>query len=112
MVVGGRLSGIAVVVMLVATPAFADSLATIAPLALGQFPVGCSNVEQDFTRIQPGESARQYWEGFPTGGQERYVDQLLLDPAHVLRVALPVPDDRELYVDRATSTVAYDFLVC
>lgn len=111
-----RLGGIAVVLgLLVLGRALADPfdpLATVAPLPLGKFPVGCSNVEQDFTRIQPGESAQQYWEGFPTGSQERYVDQLLLDPTHVLRVDLPIPDDRELYVDRATTTVAYDFLVC
>jgi dienelactone hydrolase len=87
-------------------------LATVAPLPPGNFPVGCSNVEQDFTRLQPGETAQQYWEGFPTGGQERYVDQLLADPANVLRVALPVPGDRELFVDRANTAVAYDFLVC
>jgi predicted dienelactone hydrolase len=111
--VGARLSSIAAVAMLaVATAVFADSLATVAPLPLGTFPVGCSNVEQDFTRIQSGESAQQYWEGFPTGGQERYVDQLLVDPAHVLRVGLPVPDDLELYIDRANSSVTYDFLVC
>ena len=81
---GARLSSIGVVAMLaVASAAFADSMTTVAPLPLGAFPVGCSNVEQDFTRIQPGESAQQYWEGFPTGKQERYVDQLLLDPGHV-----------------------------
>ena len=95
-----------------ASAALADPLAVAAPLPPGTFPVGCSNVEQDFTRVPPGESAQQYWEGFPADGRERYVDQLLVDPADVLRVDLPVPDDRELYVDRATTTVAYDFLVC
>ena len=95
-----------------ATVAVADPLSEVAPLPPGTFPVGCSNVEQDFTRLQPGESAQQYWEGFPAAGRERYVDQLLLDPAHALRIDLSVPNDRELYVDRATTTVAYDFLVC
>jgi predicted dienelactone hydrolase len=90
----------------------ADPLATVAPLPPGIFPVGCSNVEQDFTRLQPGETAQQYWQGFPTGGQERYVDQLLIDPAHALRVDLSVPDDRELFVDRADTRVAYDLIVC
>jgi predicted dienelactone hydrolase len=92
--------------------AHADPLSVAAPLPPGAFPVGCSNVEQDFTRVQPGETAQQYWEGFPTGSAERYVDQLLVDPADVLRVDLRVPDDRELYVDRADTTVAYDFVVC
>jgi len=40
------------------------------------------------------------------------VSQLLVDPADTLRVAVPIPDDRELYVDRAGSAVEYDFLVC
>lgn len=90
----------------------ADPLATVAPLPPGAFPVGCSNVEQDFTRLQPGETAQQYWQGFPTGGQERYIDQLLVDPAHALRFDLSVPDDRELFVDRGNTRVAYDLLVC
>jgi predicted dienelactone hydrolase len=92
--------------------ATADPLAVAAPLPPGTFPVGCSNVEQDFTRVPPGESAQQYWQGFPASGSERYVDQLLLDPADVLRVDLAIPDDRELFVDRATTAVAYDFIVC
>ena len=52
----------------------ADPLAVVAPLPPGTYPVGCSNVEQDFSRIQPGETAQQYWEGFPSGNRERYVD--------------------------------------
>jgi predicted dienelactone hydrolase len=92
--------------------AFADPMAVVAPLAPGTLPVGCSNVEQDFTRLRPGETAQQYWEGFPSGGTERYVSQLLVDPADTVRAALPVPDDRELYIDRAASVVEYDFLVC
>jgi predicted dienelactone hydrolase len=108
----GRLAGILLfAAVALAAAAHADPLAELAPLAPGAYPVGCSNVEQDFTRVQPGETAQQYWEGFPAGS-ERYVDQLLVDPAHVLRVDLSVPDDRELYVDRATTSVVYDFLVC
>jgi len=95
-----------------ASALFADPLAVVAPLPPGTYPVGCSNVEQDFSRVQPGETAQQYWEGFPSANQERYVDTLLLDPADVLRTGVAVPDDRELYVDRAASVVTYDFLVC
>jgi hypothetical protein len=101
-----------VVAVALAGAAYADSLSVVAPLPPGTYPVGCSNVEQDFTRLQAGETAQQYWEGFPTGDQERYVDTLLVDPADVLRVDLSVPDNRDLYVDRATTTVAYDFVVC
>ena len=97
---------------LLANVSSADPMATVAPLPPGTFPVGCSNVEQDFSRLQPGDTAQQYWQGFPTGNQERYVDQLLVDPADALRIDLSVPDDRELFVDRADTRVAYDFLVC
>lgn len=103
----GILAGVAL-----ATAASADPTAIVAPLPPGAYPVGCSNVEQDFSRLQPGETAQQYWEGYPGGSGERYVDQLLADPADTLRAGIAVPDDRELYVDRATSVVAYDFLVC
>jgi predicted dienelactone hydrolase len=95
-----------------AAAALGDPLAVVAPLPPGTYPVGCSNIEQDFSRVQPGETAQQYWEGFPSGNQERYVDTLLVDPADVLRAGIAIPDDRELFVDRATTVVAYDFLVC
>ena len=98
--------------LLLAARSFADPLAVATPLPPGTYPVGCSNVEQDLSRVQAGETAQQYWEGFPSDGQERYVDQLLVDPTHALRVDLPVPDDRQLFVDRASTSVAYDFLVC
>lgn len=102
-----------VAMLALASAASADPLTVAAPLPPGTFPVGCSNVEQDFTRVPPGESAQQYWQGFPAAdGRERYVDQLLLDPAAGLRIDLAVPDDRELFVDRAATAVAYDFLVC
>ena len=90
----------------------ADPLAAVDPLPAGSYPVGCSNVEQDFSRVLPGESAQQYWQGFPSGGSERYVSQLLSDPADALQVAVPIPDDRELFVDRAATQVVYTFLVC
>ncbi len=89
-----------------------DPMAIVAPLPPGAYPVGCSNVEQDFSRVQAGETAQQYWEGYPSGNQERYVAQLLADPGNVLRAGITIPDDRELFVDRATSVVEYDFLVC
>src|SRR5216684_296562 len=77
-----------------------DPMAIVAPLPPGAYPVGCSNVEQDFSRVQSGESAQQYWEGYPSGNQERYVAQLLADPSNVLRAGIRIPDDRELFVDR------------
>jgi predicted dienelactone hydrolase len=90
----------------------ADPLAIVPALPPGTYPVGCSNVAQDFSRVQPGETAGQYWDGFPSGNQERYVSQLLVDPAAAMEVALPIPNDTELFVDRAGSAVTFDFLVC
>ena len=48
---------------LLAAPARADSLAVVDPLPPGPYAVGCSNVAQDFSRVLPGESAQNYWEG-------------------------------------------------
>ncbi len=99
-------------VLALAPAAAADPLALVPALPPGTYPVGCSNVAQDFSRVQPGETAMQYWDGFPNGNQERYVSQLLVDPAAAMEVALPIPNDSELFVDRAGGTVTYDFLVC
>lgn len=90
----------------------ADSLAIVDPLPPGPYAVGCSNVEQDLSRLQPGETAQNYWEGVPDGNRERYVTQILSDPADALIVNVNVPDDRELFVDRATQTVTYALLAC
>ena len=90
----------------------ADSLAVVDPLPPGPYAVGCSNIAQDFSRVQPGESAQNYWEGYPDGGRERYVTQLLADPADALVVNVTVPDDRELYINRATQQVPFALLVC
>ncbi len=90
----------------------ADSLAVVDPLPPGPFAVGCSNVEQDFSRLQPGETAKDYWEGTPANGRERYVTQILADPADALVINVNVPDDRELFVNRATQQVPFALLVC
>ena len=90
----------------------ADPLAVVDPLPPGPYKVGCSNVAQDFSRVLPGESAQNYWEGYPDGGRERYVTQLLADPADALVVDVTVPADRELYTNRATQTVEFALLVC
>jgi hypothetical protein len=38
----------------------------LTPLPLpGPYPVGCSNVTQDFSRVAPGEDVQAYWEGLP-----------------------------------------------
>lgn len=97
---------------MLAASAGADSLAVVDPLPPGLYVVGCSNVEQDFSRVLPGETAQNYWEAFPDGSRERYVTQLLVDPTDSLSMNVSVPDDRELFVDRATQQVPNALLVC
>jgi len=103
-------AGIACV--MTAAAAGADSLAVVDPLPPGPYAVGCSNIEQDFSRVSAGETAQNYWEGVPDGSRERYVTQLFVDPADVLTANISVPDDPELFVDRAGQQVPNALLVC
>jgi hypothetical protein len=66
----------------------------VQPVAAGRYPVGCSNVEQDFSRVM-GSDATAYWEG-RGGGGSGYVTDLLVDPAHSFVVNVALPDDRDL----------------
>jgi predicted dienelactone hydrolase len=97
---------------IVSVAAAADSLAVVDPLPPGPYAVGCSNVEQDFSRVQAGETASNYWEGSPDGSRQRYVTQLLVDPVDALTVNVTVPDDRVLFVNHATQQVPTTLLVC
>src|SRR5947207_13852872 len=86
--------GLAACGFALSSAAFAqDSLAVVDPLPAGPYSVGCSNVAQDFSRLLAGESAQNYWEGYPDGSRARYVTQLLADPADALVVDVAVPDD-------------------
>jgi len=87
-----------------------DVLGIIPPLASGPYPVGCSNVEQDFSRVMGGD-ATAYWEGRGASGTG-YVTDLLVDPAHAFIVGVTLPDDLELYGDFRNRTIAYANLVC
>ena len=69
-------------------------------------------MEQDFSRVSPGETAQNYWEGFPDGSRQRYVTQLFVDPVDALSINVNVPDDRELFVNHATQQVPTALLVC
>lgn len=99
--------------LLFAQQSYADPLAIAEPLpSAGPYAVGCSNVEQGFTRLQSGESAVDYWEGTPDGSRDRYVTQLLVDPADAIVLKVDVPDDRQLYNSHATQQVTYAVMVC
>jgi predicted dienelactone hydrolase len=108
----GSATAAGLALMIFAVAAGADSLAVVDPLPPGPYVVGCSNVEQDFSRVLPGETAKNYWEGVPDGSRQRYVTQLLVDPVDALTVNVNVPDDRELFVNHATQQVPTALLVC
>jgi dienelactone hydrolase len=87
--------------------------AVIPPLPLaGPYPVACTNVEQDFSRVQSDETADLYWRGASGGGKERYVDALLVSPAAALSTTFTAPDDADLYDRWANQAVRYVFLAC
>ena len=102
----------AVAALMLGSNAAAQTTLTVPPVAEGPFPVACSNVEQDFSRLLPGESANLYWEGIPADGRGRYVTDLLRDPAGALLFAARIPDRRELFSDFAGQDVPYALLVC
>ena len=92
----------------------ADSTFEVPPVSLpGPFPVACSNVVQDFTRVGSGASASDYWEGIPrSSGGSRYATDLLADPANTLSVAVTAPSDGSLFSSFAGRTIPYVLLVC
>jgi len=92
----------------------ADPLADAAPRPLsGPYPVACSNVEQDYSRVPTGEPIALWWEGVPRDdGSGRYVTELLVDPANTLIARFTAPDDRELFGDWRGQTLTYVLLAC
>ena len=88
---------------------FNDVLGIVAPIAPGAYPVGCSNVEQDFSRA--GGDPAAYWEGRGSGGTG-YVTDLLVDPAHALLTSVALPDDGDLYGDFRNRTLTFASLAC
>src|SRR6476619_1153341 len=67
-------------IALVALTARAQTVLPPVPIS-GPYPVACTNIEQDLTRVAAGETAEMYWRGASSGGKERYVDALLVSPA-------------------------------
>ena len=74
--------------------------------------MGCSNIAQDFSRVPPGQSPQDWWEGDPDGGTARYVTDLLAEPANSLAVNLAIPRDFTLYGLFLGRTIAHVVLVC
>jgi predicted dienelactone hydrolase len=101
-----------VALALAAPPSRADSLATMPPLGTGPYAVGCSSVEQDFSRVPQGQNPEWWWEGVPSeDGTPRYVTALLSSSATPV-LTIPVPDDGELYGPHAGTSVQIALVVC
>jgi predicted dienelactone hydrolase len=92
----------------------ADLTQVVPPLPLpGPFPVACSNVTQDFTRLAGGEDVQTYWEGVPrSDGSPRYITDLLADPANTLAVTVTAPADGEVYGSFAGNSIPFVLVVC
>ena len=100
-------------VMAACVAAAAHGQMVVPPLSpTGPYPVACTNVEQDFSRVPAGESAEMYWRGVASGGNERYVDALLIAPASALSSTFVAPPDEDLYDRWAGEPVTYVFLAC
>ena len=107
-----RLATAAALVLAIAVPlARADSLATIPPIGPGPNPVGCTSVEQDFSRTG-GQSPEAWWEGQPaSNGSSRYITDLLSTAATpVLTVAMG--NDFELYGPYANTSIPVALIIC
>jgi fermentation-respiration switch protein FrsA (DUF1100 family) len=104
---------IATIALLAAVPAFAFNHDTVVnPLPLGRFAVACSNVEQDVSKIAPGASPSDYWEGRAVNGVDHYVTDILAHPETALVYDAPVPDQRSIYPGHAGDNVTFAAIVC
>jgi predicted dienelactone hydrolase len=92
----------------------ADPTLVVPPLSLpGPYPVACSNVAQDFTRVATGENAQDYWDGTPrSDGSPRYITDLLADPSNTLELNLSVPANGTLYGSFAGQNFPFVVIVC
>jgi hypothetical protein len=95
-------------------PAQFDPFAVAAPRPLqGPYPIACSNVAQDFSRLPAGEPVEATWEGFPrTNGSSRYITDLLSEPNDTLIVRFTAPDDRVLFGPWSGQALSDVVLVC
>ncbi|MEP7276632.1 MAG: hypothetical protein ABI812_09770, partial [Betaproteobacteria bacterium] len=94
------------------TGARADSEAIVPPIGPGQYSVGCSNFEQDFSRVGAGELPQDYWEGRPDGNRPRYAINLLSDLDHAFYLSVAVPPDSALYGKYAGVGIDVVTIVC
>lgn len=88
--------------------------AGIVPSLNGKYPVGCSNVEQDFSRLRAGEAASDYWEGNPLSDGSHYVTELLVSPADVLtyKVTVPTTSQIDVFEKQGGKQLQYAAITC
>ena len=92
----------------------AHATSGIIPSANGKYPVGCSNVEQDFTRLRVGAAPSDYWEGNPLADGSHYVTELLVSPANVLtyQVAVPKVGEIDVFEKQGGKQLQYAAITC
>jgi hypothetical protein len=86
----------------------AELAGPVPPLGPGPFAVGCSNIEQDWSRVPAGDSPQSFWDGL----DGRYVTNLLVDPAHAFVVQQTNPGNFVQFGTYAGATYPYLSLVC
>jgi len=92
--------------------ALTDPLSSVDVRPPGPYPVGCSNVAQNFALAPSDNDRANYWEGTSIGGQGHYVTQLLEPQGGALIYNVSVPDVRGLFTTFAGQPVPYAAIVC
>ncbi len=92
-----------------ALPAAAwNHVETVTPVIQGRFNVACSNVAQDASRIAPGLSASDYWEG----RDDHYVTELLTNRGSAVTFQTRSPFDPFVYPSTWGRLTDYVAIVC
>ena len=84
----------------------------VAPMAPGKFAVACSNLEQDTSRITPGATAGDYWEGATVNGRTRYITEILRHPGSAFTFDVRVPAEPWLYPTLFLQEIEFAAIVC
>ena len=95
-------------------PTTAEGSSGIIPSANGKYPVGCSNVEQDFSRLRAGAAPSDYWEGNPLSDGSHYVTELLVSPANALtfKVNVPKASEIDVFAKQGGNQLQYAAITC
>ena len=88
------------------------ALGSVEPIGSGPYPVGCSDVSQQFGPATSDEDRAVYWEGASVGGEAHYVTQLLAQPNGAFAYDVSVPEQRDLFATFAGQSVPYVAIVC